>query len=307
MNGDTTARILKAFTGRWIEKSETDTKRSLRKLVEFGCCFSGSDKLRNFFGEARNILSNNKSEYYRLTRGLVKSVDKNRIKEFGIGFGYYGLAKGIKKSVGNSAGSCNEYPLAEIIGGREKYCADNAIDRICSLADRGTSIFFIFCDGTSDVDIGELKETVDKYPQKTFFIFTGNPETAEDFSQKNAMPVLDVAAESFSLCAERLKKQKRLFGGYSRFGDKNAGEIICCNFLERICGKGCYFLFLVEGDACSENTRKMASEFGYKQKRRPNFPIFVTELFGDIDWLNEKAGTKKSDREEYNHNHAEVF
>ena len=42
MNNDMNVRLLKAFAGRWVERAETDTKRSMRKLAEYGISFSST-------------------------------------------------------------------------------------------------------------------------------------------------------------------------------------------------------------------------------------------------------------------------
>ncbi|NLT63119.1 MAG: hypothetical protein GXY01_01470 [Clostridiales bacterium] len=296
MNNDTAARILRAFAHRWLDKTELDTKRNLRKLVEFGCYFSASPQLRKFFRESRNILNDNKSKYYLLAHDLTKSVDKSRTAEFGITFGYYGLAKEIEKASSHNSAKDGENHFVGVITGNEGQGVSNADElkeRIFKLAQSGVTVFFIFC-GKSSIKSTELKSIIDAYPQKAFFIFTDSDDIAMSISQKNIMPVLDLKSGSYDLISNKLRSQERLYGGYYRYNDETSDEIITKAFLNNVYEKNCLFLFLIEDIGCSQSSHDKVNNFSYHQKRKPSYPVFVTELFGDLKWLNESVGTEKN-------------
>jgi len=295
---DTSVRILRVFLTRWLDKAETDTNRTLRMLVEFGCYFSASLHQRKFFFEAKRILSNKESRYYSLAQSLFRSVDKERAAEFGICFGYYGLAKSSWFSGEHLCGFQKPTPVAGIIPGRKLRPVNNDLSgQFSTLAQGGTNIFFIFCDDISFSE-SELFAMIEKNPHKSFFLFTESESTAIKFAQKNVMPVLNLESSNYDFLADELRKYGRFFGGYYQYGDAEADIITAADFLENIYERNCLFLFLVENEECSNSTHKKIQKFGYSQKRNPTHPVFVTELFGDLEALNgndRKVCIKKTD------------
>lgn len=295
MSNNTNVRILRAFANHWLDKAETDTKRSLRKLVEFGYCFSGSSKIRNFFHEARNIINNNKSQYFSLTRNLVKNVDRVRTTEFGIIFGFDGLVKGINGPLLHTAEKEHKYALASIIGGQggENILNANSLtERTNELSCGGTALFFIFIDSI-EIDCELLRDLTDSFPLRTFFILTDRTDLALACNTKNVMPILDLYGKDYTEVSAKLKNQKQLFGGFLSYNDNNADTIKSTEFLDKVSESGCLFLFLVADASATKSCREKMSSFGHMQKRKPTHPIFITDLFGDLDWLNASVTDKK--------------
>jgi len=289
MNNRTSVRVLRAFASRWLDKAESDTKRSLRKLVEFGCYFSGSTQINSFFNEAHDILKSSNSKYYVLAHNLIKSVDKNRTTEFGIAFGYNGFVKGMNEIRSHFSANNKYKALVAIIRNIDDTLGLNAnglSGQVTTYSQNGTAIFFIFCDDIGIAD-GELKITLDSNSQKAFFLFTDNEEIVMLNNQNNVMAILNLCSDNFAQISEILIKQKRLFGAYCRYNDENADEIISKNFLDTVKARGCLFLFLVEDDGCSESCHEKVNQFSFHQKRKPTHPIFISELFSDLKWLND--------------------
>jgi|GEM_PF-3370425 len=295
MGNNTTVRILRAFAGRWLDKAETDTKRSLRKMIEFGYCFSGSAGIRNFFHEARNIINSNRSQYFLLTRELVKNVDKIKTTEFGIIFGFEGLVKGMNGAPAHLSGNDCEYALAAVIDGTKDGSLSGEAEleaRVSSLSQNGAALFFIFCD-RAEIDGGTLKRIAESHPKKAFFIFTGSGDLAGSCSGNNVMPVLDLGSVTYPEISSGLRKQKQLFGGFVRYGDETAEAFTQSAFLDKTAESGCLFLFLAEDGACSQDCKDRMSAFSRAQKRKPTHPIFITDILGDLKWLNGTALNNK--------------
>lgn len=292
MNNKPTVRVLRAFAGRWLSKAETDTKRNLRKLVEFGSYFSSSAQIKNFFIEAHNILKSSISKYYILARSLIRSVDRERITEFGISFGYYGFVKGMREISSGSSEIENSRALAGIIGNDTDNHIDDSEDlqyRISESAQNGAAMYFIFCDEIC-LHADEIGNVMKCYPHNAFFLLTGKADIALSNNQLNAMPILNFESECFSATCEKLKNQKRLFGAYCIVNDDNMDEVLSSDLLDKVQEAGVFFLFLIKADGCSDSLSEKANGFGYAQKRKPTHPIFVTELLGDLEWLNSVSG-----------------
>ena len=283
---DTSVRILRVFVTRWLDRAEYDTDRTLRKLVEFGSYFSGSVPQKRFFAAVKSILTEKNSQYYMLARTLFSNVSKDRITEFGIAFGYYGLAKNARFSNERHFQHENSGLVAGIIPPLgEAHENISLTEAFRELAQSGTSVFFIFCD-EADINESELFEIVSKNPRRAFFVFTSDDVLAMKYSQKNVMPVLNLDLENQASLAAKLKKRGRLFGGYCRVSDENADNVTSEAFLDNTYKNDCLFLFLIQDTHASGSSGGLG-EFTYREKRRPSHPIFITKLPGDIDWLNE--------------------
>ena len=284
---DTSVRILKVFLNRWLDKAETDTNRTLRKLVEFGYYFSSSVPQRKFFAEAKKIMSDNSCKYYDLAQNLFSYVNKDRATELGIDFGYYGLAKNCRFS--NEHHSSKD--KAGLVVGFLPDCAqqddsNELSSQFYRIAQSGANIYFIFCDELQ-INDNELSEIIDKNPHKAFFLFTSDESFSMKFAQKNVMPVLNLNSQIYLSASEKLKKRGRLFGGYYTYGDDTADTVTYSSFLDNVYERNCLFLFLAANKNCSQNVRDKVSGFCSRQKRKPTHPIFITDILGDINWLNK--------------------
>lgn len=285
---ETSVRILKVFLNRWLDRAEADTNRTLRKLVEFGYYFSGSAPQKRFFAEAKNIISDKSCKYYILAQDLFSSVSKERAAEFGIAFGYYGLAKNCRFSSERLLGHDKSGLIAGIIPTQKSEAADDFHNQFKKLSQNGTGIYFIFIDELT-ISVSEISELIDKSPHKAFFIFTANEDTALKFAQKNVMPVLDLKNSSYGSISGQLKKRGRLFGGYFRYGNENACTVTSKNFLDKVYEKNCLFLFLIQDENCSETVCERISAFSHHEKLKPSHPIFITDILGDLERLNKSA------------------
>ncbi|MEA4894395.1 MAG: hypothetical protein VB064_03955 [Oscillospiraceae bacterium] len=292
---DTSVRIIKAFLSRWLDNAGTDTNRTLRKLVEFGYYFSSFSPQRQFFSEVRKVISDNSSKYYSLARKLFLSVDRDRISEFGVAFGYYGfdrssLIRGEKLFVRGK-----QSPVAGVITSRGDD-PDNAgiAARLQRLINGGTNIFFIF-DDIPERDENELYQIISRNPRKAFFIFTANNSTALKYDQKNVMTVIDLRSGGCTSLSEQLMERRRLLGAYYVYNDDNADTACSPGLLDEVCDKSCLFLFLKASEGCSQPVREKVGAYGYLQKRRPTHPVFVSDIIGDLEWLN--SGMQKNEKQ----------
>ena len=274
MSYDVNYRLLKAFAGRWVERAETDTKRSMRKLTEYGLSFS-SGSLKNFFTLAREILNDSRSPYYHLASELIKSADKSRITEFGINFGYYGFAHEKKKNT----------QLAVVVHGVEAADAASLHQRLTEWDAHEAAICFLFCKGTQPPAAMIDSETA-RWPKRAFLVFADDEAALEQNWRKNVMLLVNTDMPEFSARLQALQERHLLIGAYRRFDDENAEETISDAFLERIHDAGINVLLLVKKANCSEICRQRVNDFCFKDKRMPRRPLFVAELSGDLNTIN---------------------
>lgn len=276
MYNDISARLLRAFAGRWVDRAETDTKRSMRKLAEYGLSFS-SGSLKNFFLQARDILNDNRSPYYRLASEFIANTDKQRISEFGICFGYYGFAREKKKIPNKLAVAVNGAEVPEPAALHQKLAEWDAHE---------AAICYLFCEGT-EPSAGELLAEVALWPKRAFLIFADDPEALKYSWPQNVMLLVNVDAPDFAAQTQALNEQRLLSGAWHRFDDANAAETMSDAYLDSIHAAGVNFLLLLKGPDCTEECRRRVNDFCYKDKRKPHRPLFVAELFGDLASMNE--------------------
>ena len=274
MYNDMNYRLLKAFMGRWVDRAETDTKRSMRKLAEYGLSFS-SGSLKAFFTLSREILNDSRSPYYRLASEFIRGTDKARITEFGINFGYYGFANEKKKDT----------RLAVIVHGAELTDAASLHQRLTEWDAHEASICFLFCSGAQPSAAMIDSETA-RWPKRAFLVFADDEAALTQNWRKNVMLLVDADLPDFSARVDALKKRRLLIGAYRRFDDRNAEETISDAFLDGVHDAGINFLLLVKAPDCSGACRRRINDFCYAEKRSPKRPLFVAELSGDLASIN---------------------
>ncbi|MFB0921120.1 MAG: hypothetical protein QMB62_09600 [Oscillospiraceae bacterium] len=289
---DTTVRILSVFLNRWLYRAETDTDRILRKLIEFGYYFSGSGAQKQFFSAAKKIIAGSDSKYYILARNLFSSVSKDRLADFGIAFGYYGLAKNSRFSGERHFSREKTCSVAAILPPRTTgTCVIELSSEFGRLSQSGINIFFIFADELNFSE-RELCNIIEKSPRKAFFVFTSDEDLLMKLSQKNVMPVLDLNSEDYDRLSEQLRNRRQLFGGFVSYGEESAKEAISTEFLDYVYDCGCPFLLLKEDGVCSASTHEKVSAFSYAEKRKPSHAVFVSDIIGDLECLNNTASRK---------------
>lgn len=275
MYNDIGVRLLCAFAGRWVDRSETDTKRSMRKLTEYGLNFS-SGSLKNFFMQARDILNDNRSPYYRLASELIANTDKSRILEFGICFGYYGFAKEKKKIPNKLAIAVNGAVVPDPAALHQKLAEWDAHE---------AAICCLFCEGAKP-PASELLAEVSFWPKRAFLIFADTPEEPEYNWPKNVMLLVNADAPDFAAQIKALNERKLLSGAWRRFDDANAADTMSDAYLDGIHAAGVNFLLLLKGQACTKECHRRVNDFCYKDKRKPRRPLFVAELSSDLASMN---------------------
>ncbi len=274
MYNDVNVRLLKAFAGRWVDRAETDTRRSMRRLAEYGISFS-SGSLKEFFTLSREILNDSHSPYYLLAYEFIRATEKGRITQFGINFGYNGFAHEKKK----------ETPLAVTIDGADIRDAASFHQQLTQWDAHEASIVFLFCDG--DRPSPELIDAETKrWPKRAFFLFTDDPAALGYSWGKNVMLLLDAGDAEFARLAAAQREHKMLIGSYRRFDEKNAQDCLSDAFLDGVHDAGASFLLLLKARDCSDDCRRRINEFCYAEKRAPHRALFVSELFGDIESIN---------------------
>lgn len=278
MNNDINVRLLKAFAGRWVERAETDTKRSMRRLAEYGMSFS-SGSLKAFFTLARDTLNDSRSPYYRLASEFIRRTDKGRITQFGINFGYYGFADEKKKDT----------PLAVCIDGGDVTDAASLHQHLTEWDAHEAAVCFLFCRGAQPPAAMIDRETA-LWPKRAIFVFADGEIDLTQEWHKNVMLLLDTDAPDFTQKLLALGEKKMLLGAYRRFDDGNADETISDAFLDTVHAAGVSFLLLLRGPACSEDCCRRVNDFCYADKRSPRRPLFTAELSGDVAAIN--AGFK---------------
>ena len=289
---DTSVRILRVFLNRWLDKAESDADRTLRKLVEFGYYFSSSVPQKKFFSEAKKIISDSGCKYYELFRTLFSSADREKAIEFGIAFGYYGLAKNYRYSGERLFGREKSGPVAVTIPPQAPASDFAGLSaEFVRLSQNGAGVYVIFCDKLDNCE-SELGEIIDKNPRKAFFAFTSNEELAVKLTQNNVMPVLDLNSENYDRLSQLLINQKRVFGGFDIYGEESAYNIGSKEFLDDVYDQNCLFLFLEDDGSCSAASREKISAFSYAEKRKPSRPIFVSDILNDIESLNKPMPRK---------------
>lgn len=94
---DMTRLLIERVVDRAIRGMRRDTGRTLRNLVELGWTHAKGRSQNVFLSNIHDMLTDEKSPYYRTARNAVRNVDAETLKAFGITLGYDALTVGARE------------------------------------------------------------------------------------------------------------------------------------------------------------------------------------------------------------------
>jgi len=281
-----------------IEDMRSNTKRSIRNLIDLGLLFSQSENQKWFFNTAKKVISNPRNPYNELTARMIANVNNQTIKTVGINLGYSSLTYGANKLQKRQAEmnrpipwllifdipeSCPDFfhQMENLIReGRELgiysyvFCPHGANDMItlCEIAKQFNECLFVF--KVSSVLIAD----------QTVKSLSGTHNAVVSVQAANA----DLNCESFVNASQILKQNRCLYGFHVSYNENNLEKVTAPEYVRSAIGLGNLFGMYIADNGVSRACRDAVYAFVCNERGESGQPLIALEWFRDMRHISEK-------------------
>ncbi len=291
-------QVIYIAVSKAIEDMATDTKRSMRNLVDLGLLFSKSENQKWFFNTAKKIISNPHNPYNELLLKMTGNVEHKTITTAGINLGYSGLIYGADKlkkkqlKIG--------VPLPWILLFDIPDFHPGLLPQIKDFISQGHKLgihCYILRTGENGLS-PELCETIRHYNDCVFLVEIP-PEAVTEQSGRclgnihNAL--VSVSAEGPDINgngyerAFAILRQNRCFYGFQVFyGDGNMDKMTSRIYTDNAIGQGNLFGIYHAGSSASASCREEMYRFICTERGARGSSIIMLDWLRDIQYISGK-------------------
>lgn len=281
-----------------LEDMQTNTRRSIRNLIDLGLLFSRSENQKWFYGTAKKVISNSRNPYNKLAARMIAGVDNQTIKTVGINLGYSSLTYGARKLQKWQAASGCPIPwlvIFDISESTSDYFRQIE-NYICEGRELGV-YSYIFCLREAK-DISTLCEIAKRF-NECFFVFQTSSDLITNQTTlplgeiHNAVvsveaPDADINHESCINAFRTLRQNRCLFGFQLIYNESNLGKVTTPGYIRCSIQLGNLFGVYVAENGVSDACRKAAYTFACKERGETGRPLIALEWSRDLQNINEK-------------------
>lgn len=265
-----------------------DPKRSLRKLIDIGeGCATGRLQKR-FLRMAQDMLENEDSPYYDMVLHAVETIDHNKLKTFGINFGWNCLTVGAKQIRAYEQENQHNVPweLTLHIGSRAGDLQLQDYDTLLEQAKQmGIYCYFLFPEDESAIQIAFSLASSEK--DSDFFLFlpigTAACRYVDCFGQlDNLLIAVDSGGAGWKESAECLREAGCIYALYRRYNSaKDVEDIVSGAWVQRILPYAGIAAICVAGSECSLSNSKKVYRYALDSRMRQRYPVLMADLYLD--------------------------
>ena len=290
-------QVINTAISKAIDDMKSDTKRSIRNLIDLGLLFSKSENQKRFFNAAQEVISNPKNAYHSLVKRMIADVNQDTIKKTGLNLGYSSLIYGANKlrnrhappddplpwllifDMGDSSAALFERMKHFIAEGRElgiySYIVcphkKNDISAICEIAKRFDECLFIL---TVSSDL--ISEQTAKAIGDTHNMITSVHISGSGFFNRNA-------GDAFLL----LKQNRCLYGFDIGYNDLNMEQVTASEYIRSAISLGNIFGMYIPEDSASDRCKAAVYEFVCRERGANGQPLIGLEWMRDMRYISK--------------------
>jgi len=281
-----------------IEDMRSNTKRSVRNLIDLGLLFSRSENQKWFFNTAKKVISNPRNPYNKLAARMVADVDNETIKTVGINLGYSSLTYGANKLQRLQAAINWPIPWLLIFDVSES-CPDFFYQMEDFIRQgRELGIYNYIFRALKREDIAALCEIAERFGE-CVFVLEASPAsiTEQNAASLNGVHniVVSVQAEDADLNSEscinafRILKQNRCFYGFhTSYNADNINKVTAPEYIRSAVALGNLFGIYIADAGIPDSCRDALYAFACSERGEEGQPLIAFEWFRDICHISEK-------------------
>ena len=291
-------RTINIAVSKAMEDMKSNTKRSVRNLIDLGLFFSRCENQKWFFNTAKKVISNPQNPYNELAAKMIAEVDNQTIKTVGINLGYSSLIYGAKKL--QKWQTTKSYPIPWLVIFDIPDASPDFFQQIENLINEGCEMgiySYIFCPHNA-IDIISLCEIAKRFDECLFVFKVPSvlitDQAAISLSDiHNAIVSVQVAVEDFNckscIGAFRALKQNRcLYGFHLSYNEDNMEKVTTPDYIHSAIGFGNLFGVYVADNGVSNSCKDSVYAFACNERGETGRPLITVEWFRDMQDISEK-------------------
>lgn len=277
-----------------IRDIEDNTYRGIRNLIDLGSQLSPSRFQQDFFRVTQQLLANDHSPLYELTRKIVSHVDHQLLKNTATKLGYTCLTYGAQLIRNYERKNGYNVPWTMVFDFRGVNDNTLSLAEVSELLKQGESIgiycgmFFVNGD---QQHLAALLEGLATHKEGVYFIFAEpeaiNPSiTQKVVDNKNIVVVLHLPTTgnnyTYIKATEVLFENKCLFGTYGEYNDDNVQLLVsdhCLNFIKRA-NSFCYFI--VRKNLQNPQNLSLITDYMTTAKTAARYPLIIIDFYAEL-------------------------
>jgi len=280
-----------------IEDMKSNSRRSIRNLIDLGLMFSTSSEQANFFEAAQKMLATPKNPYYQLVSNMLTEVDNDTVKKIGLNFGYSSLIHGAGKLKKRQTDLGVPIPWLLVFDSESDALPIGQLER-CVREGMELGIYtYIVCPHEA-ADIAAICDVARRFDECLFLLkarpgLIDSAAAASIEGVHNAAVSVHVSEESFqraeTLEAFKLLKAGRcLYGFHVLYSDENAHQVATPEYIQTAIELGNRFGAYIAEEGVSEECGETVFSFVRRARSGCGQPLIAFELARDVKFISAK-------------------
>jgi len=273
---------------------EENSNRGIRNLVDLGTHLAKGRFQKEFFRISQQMLDNENSAYYAMTNNIVRNVNHQIIKNFGVNLGYNSWTYGAEKIRECQKTYGHNIPWTIIFDFRQDMPTMLSSKEISGVLSCGESLGIycgMFLVNREKAYLKTLLAVLATHQESAYFLFVPPEIITEEIAREivnagNIIIVLEMntAGESPGCrnAAAILLNRKCLYGIYSMYGDDNVEYVMSDCYLRQIEEFYCTFAFLIREDLKDAQNKERFSQFMETAKSANEYIFFLIDFYEDL-------------------------
>lgn len=281
-----------------LEDMKSNTKRSIRNLIDLGLLFSHSGNQEWFFHTAKKVISNPRNPYNALAARMIADIDNETIKRVGLNLGYSSLIYGANKLRKHQSDMDCSIPWLLIFDVSESRA--DAFHKIEQFIREGQTLgiySYVFCPHEEN-DISALCEIAKRF-NECLFVFKASGTLITDQTAaslrgiQNAVvcvqtPGADLNYENVANAFRILKQNRCLYGFDVTYNEDNMEKVAAPEYIRSAIELGNLFGLYIAGDSVSDACRDAVYDFVCNERGECGQPLIALEWDRDMRTVSEK-------------------
>lgn len=281
--------VVESVVDRSLRDIRRDPRRGIRRLADLGDVTAAGPYQKKFLTMIRRMLEQEDSPYYTMVCNAVRSADSERLKTFGINFGWNCLTVGTKKIRTLEQTQTWSIPWSltlHIGGGPEDLDAHILIRIIREGMKLGIYTYFLFPDGMGR-SISTALDAVTASEDCAFFLFLPPEQTDANVIQSLTVPrnlMLGISSKGpqWQSLATQLRQEGALYFLYRTYdGPDEALDIASGKWADQLSPLAGIGSICVAGQNCPAQCGSQVYQYARRSRIEQRYPTLVLDYYLD--------------------------
>ncbi len=288
-----TYAMIEVAIDKGIRDIKDNTHRGIRNLIDLGSHLSQGRFHQDFFRITQQMLANENSPLYELTRKIVRHVDHQLLKTTAAKLGYTCLSYGAQQIRDFEKKNGYNIPWTIVFdfrGVSDKRLSQTEVSEVLKQGEAIGIYCGMFFVNNNQQHLADLLQGLAAHKEGAYFIFAEPEAINSDIAKKtvenkNVVFVLHLPTpdhQSYNKAAAVLFENKCLFGTYSEYDDDNLAYLTSDSCLTYIKEANSVCFFMVRKNLQKPENLKLISDFIKTAKTAARYPLIIFDFYTEL-------------------------